>query len=74
MSLVLSCLSVFFGPFGCLLALLGIACGHSARRQIRRDPDLCGSGIALAGLIVGYAVLVVIVIGILSVFLLIVVD
>ena len=50
-SVVLSCLSVLVGPFG---FLPGIICGHLARSECRRNPALTGSGIALAGLIVGY--------------------
>ena len=34
--------------------LPGIICGHLARSECRRNPALTGSGIALAGLIVGY--------------------
>jgi hypothetical protein len=73
-SLVLSSLSVFLGPFGVLLALLGVACGHSARRIIRKDPEFCGGGVALAGLIVGYTILIAIVIVLFYVFLPMVVD
>ncbi len=54
-SLVLSCLSVFLGPLGCVP---GIVCGHLARWQLRKDPNTCGAGVALAGLIVGYIFLV----------------
>jgi hypothetical protein len=54
-SLVLSCLSLFLGlllgPFGCVP---GIVCGHLARWQIRKHPQVSGDGVALAGLIVGY--------------------
>ena len=37
------------------LAIGGVICGHLARGQIRRNPLLRGSGLALAGLIIGYA-------------------
>ena len=50
-ALTLSCLSVIVGPLGCLA---GVVCGHLARRQFQRDPELGGEGIASAGLIVGY--------------------
>jgi hypothetical protein len=53
--LVLSCSGVVLGPFGCLA---GIACGHLARREIRKDLSLRGGCIALAALIVGYTLLV----------------
>jgi hypothetical protein len=35
----------------------GIICGHIARSQIRRNPATGGKGIALAGILVGYAML-----------------
>ena len=53
-SLVLSCLALFLFLPGCLFSGLGVACGHAARRQIRKDPDFCGDRLALAGLIIGY--------------------
>lgn len=56
-SLVLSCLSVFLGPFGCVP---GIICGHLARIQIQTHRDVTGAGIATAGLIIGYIFLVLI--------------
>ncbi len=55
-SLVLSCLGVCLCPFVCLA---GIICGHLARAQIRKAPDVLGGGIALTGLLVGYVDLVV---------------
>ena len=59
-SLVLSCLSVvpLPGPLG---AVLGIVFGHIARRQISNDPNMRGAGVALAGLIVGYVFLAIVV-------------
>ena len=53
-SLVLSLLSLIIGPFGCIP---GIVCGHVARRQCARDPRIGGPGLALAGLIIGYVFL-----------------
>lgn len=53
-SLVLSCVTVFLGPFGCVP---GIIWGHLARRDCRAHPTLGGDGLALAGLIVGYVFL-----------------
>ena len=42
-----------------VLAVGGVVCGHIARAQIKRaNGTLTGSGLALAGLITGYAVLV----------------
>lgn len=55
-SLVLSCLSVALGPFG---FFPGIICGHLARSECRRDPNVDGDGLAVAGLIVGYLFLVI---------------
>ena len=46
-SLVLS----LIGPFGCIPA---IVCGHIALRKIRKDARVQGRGLALAGLIIGY--------------------
>lgn len=57
-ALVLSILSIVLGPFGCIP---GIVCGHIARSQCSRDASLDGDGLALAGLIVGYVFLVVMV-------------
>lgn len=37
--------------------LPGIVCGHLARRRFRDDPGFRGGGLALAGLIIGYAML-----------------
>jgi serine/threonine protein kinase len=55
-SLILSCLTVILGPFGCIP---GIICGHLARAKCRKDPALKGAGMASAGLIVGYTLLAV---------------
>ena len=57
-SLVLSTLTIVLGPFGCIP---GIVCGHIARSQCSKDPALTGNGVALAGLIVGYSFLVLMV-------------
>jgi hypothetical protein len=59
-SLILSCLSFLIGPFGCIP---GIICGHIARRQCARDPQLGGKGLAFAGLIVGYTFLALMLLG-----------
>jgi hypothetical protein len=47
-------LSLALGPLGCAP---GIACGHLALRKIRTHPTIRGSGLAVAGLIVGYIIL-----------------
>ncbi len=39
------------GPFGCIP---GIILGHMAKSRMRQDPSLRGSGLATAGLIIGY--------------------
>ncbi len=61
-SLILSCGTVILGPFGCIP---GIACGHLARSECRKNPSVGGDGIALAGLIVGYVFLVFLIVGVL---------
>jgi DNA-directed RNA polymerase subunit RPC12/RpoP len=38
----------------CIGWLPGIICGHMARSRIRRNPSLKGSGLATAGLVIGY--------------------
>jgi hypothetical protein len=56
--------SLVMGLIGLLFSLLGIGAiitGHIARGQIRKDPSLTGSGLALAGLILGYFEILVIV-------------
>ncbi|MHC4394872.1 MAG: DUF4190 domain-containing protein [Planctomycetota bacterium] len=50
-SLVLSLL----GTLGCIP---GILCGHLATRKIKKDPTVQGHRLALAGLIVGYTMLI----------------
>jgi hypothetical protein len=50
-SLVFSLLSFILGPLGCIP---GIIFGHIARAQIKKDPSLEGTGLALSGLIIGY--------------------
>jgi hypothetical protein len=53
------CLSVFIGPLVGLGSLVGIVCGHLARRHMKEQPGLGGANIALAGLVVGYVFLVI---------------
>jgi hypothetical protein len=52
-SLVCSLLSLVT----CLGWLPGIICGHMAKSRIRRNPALKGRGLATAGLVIGYLVL-----------------
>jgi len=42
------------GPIGCIPAVI---CGHLALRKVKKEPAVQGRGLALAGLIIGYAVL-----------------
>jgi hypothetical protein len=42
----------------CIGWLPGIICGHMARSRIRRNPALKGNGLATAGLVIGYVILV----------------
>lgn len=42
----------------CIGWLPGIICGHLAKSQIRRNPSLKGLGLAKAGLIIGYLILI----------------
>jgi uncharacterized protein DUF4190 len=51
-SLIFSGLGLSVLPF--LGSIIGIVLGHRARRECRGRPELRGSGIALAGLILGY--------------------
>jgi len=58
-SLILGCISLFCGVF---TALPAVICGHIARKKIKNDPKLGGDGVALAGLIMGYLFLTLILI------------
>lgn len=44
---------VFVGPFAVLLSIPAVVLGSKARREIARDPSIQGSGLALAGYIIG---------------------
>ena len=51
-------------------ALVAIVCGHMARGEIRRDPDrLDGDGLALAGLILGWVNIALMVLTVLAILL-----
>lgn len=54
-SLILSLASLILGPLG---FIPGIICGHLAKRTMRRTPTLKGRGLAIAGLVTGYVMLV----------------
>lgn len=45
--------------FTCIGWIPGVICGHMARSRIRRDQSLKGSGLATAGLVIGYLALLV---------------
>ena len=50
-------------------AIVAIVCGHLARGEIRRQPQLyTGDGLAIAGLVLGYANLAVALVGLVLVF------
>ncbi len=51
-SLVCSCVGLLAGFFA---TIPGIICGHKALSRISRNPGLGGKGLAVAGLITGYA-------------------
>ena len=51
-------------------SLVAVVTGHMARAEIRREPErLDGDGLAVAGLLLGYIQLVLIVLGLLALFL-----
>lgn len=70
-SLIFGILAYMFLPG--IGALVAVICGHAARSEIRREPpgSIEGDGLALAGLILGWIqlALVVIAIGIVILFL-----
>ena len=54
-------------PF--LGSIVAVITGHMARGEIRRAPDrLEGDGLAIAGLILGYAAIAMAVIGVIAIF------
>lgn len=55
-SLVLGILSLIL--FGILTAIPAVICGHVAKSKIKKNPEaLCGDGLAIAGLVMGYIVI-----------------
>jgi len=67
-SLVFGVLSWCALPF--IGAIVAVVCGHSARSEIRRAPpgSIDGDGMAVTGLILGWAHLVLFVLGIICLF------
>ena len=54
----------FFG------SIAAVVCGHMARKEIRNAPDrLAGDGLAIGGLILGYATIAMAILAIIAVFL-----
>ena len=43
----------------CIGWLPGIICGHMAKSRIRKDPSLKGNGLATAGRVIGYLILII---------------
>ena len=68
LSLVFGIACWFALPF--IGAVIAVVCGHVARGEIRRAPpgSIEGDGMAIAGLILGYAHLALFVIGVLILF------
>ena len=52
-SLIAGILGWTLMPF--LGSLAAVICGHMARAEIRRDPSIDGDGMAIAGLVLGWA-------------------
>lgn len=44
---------------GFIVAVPGVICGHFAISKIRKEPNLGGTGLAIAGLVIGYVAIVV---------------
>ena len=67
-SLVFGCICWFALPF--IGAVIAVVCGHIARGEIRRAPPgtIEGDGMAIAGMILGYAHLVLFALAILLIF------
>jgi len=57
MSLILSALGLcgFCCGFFLMMAVAGVVCGHLAVSKIKKTPGLQGHGLAMGGIIVGYA-------------------
>ncbi len=61
---VLAVISLISGLLGWTVipvigSIVAIITGHMARREIRDNPDIEGNGMALGGLLLGYAMVVV---------------
>ena len=65
-SLVSGILGWTFLPF--LGSLVAVVCGHMARGEIRRAPErLEGDGMAIAGLILGYSLIVISILAVIAI-------
>jgi hypothetical protein len=58
-SLVLGILSMICCGMGILTGIPAVICGHIAMGRMKKDPNLQGKGLAIAGLIMGYLGIVV---------------
>jgi hypothetical protein len=68
----LAIVSVVSGILGwTLMPFLGsiaaVICGHMARAEIRRDPNIDGDGLAIAGLVLGWVAIALSVLALLAV-------
>ena len=61
LSLIFSVLGLcgFCCGFFLTMAIAGVVCGHLALSKIKKNPGLQGHGLALAGVIIGYAAIAV---------------
>ena len=65
---IMAILSICFSVGGLILgplAILGVIFGHLARSRMRNSPEIGGHGLATAGLIVGYVLIGLWVLGVL---------
>jgi hypothetical protein len=63
---LISLITALVGFFCGLVSVAAVVTGHLARAEIKKNPQLTGGGMALAGLIIGYVWIAVSVIGILA--------
>src|SRR5688572_24300517 len=67
LSLIFGLLSWIILPF--IGAVAAVICGHMARSEIKRNAALDGDGLALAGLILGYLHLSVMILSVIAIIL-----